>query len=101
MGASADEPQPWNVERPLPVVPPPQFADAPENFQRTIERVSDQRLDANLRRDRAIRARGGRATEFYRNGEGVRCDIRDTYSTPTDCTQTDPTPRPTSEPLSS
>ncbi|HEV2277993.1 MAG TPA: hypothetical protein VGS02_07445 [Acidobacteriaceae bacterium] len=78
MGASA-EPQPWKVERPLPVVPPPQFADAPEKFQRTIERVSDQRLEANLRRDRAIRARGGRATDFYRNGEGVRCDIRDSY----------------------
>ena len=93
MGASA-EPQPWKVERPLPVVPPPQFADAPEKFQRTIERVSDQRLEANLRRDRAIRARGGRATDFYRNGEGVRCDIRDTYST-------DSTPRQTSEPLSS
>ena len=89
-----DPPQPWKVERPLPVVPPPQFADAPEKFQRTIERVSDQRLEANLRRDRAIRARGGRATDFYRNGEGVRCDIRDTYST-------DSTPRQTSEPLSS
>ncbi|HEV2277711.1 MAG TPA: hypothetical protein VGS02_06035, partial [Acidobacteriaceae bacterium] len=100
MGASADEPQPWNVERPLPVIPPPQFADAPEKFQRTIERVSDQRLDANLRRDRGIRARGGRATDFYRNGQGVRCDIRDTYSTQltqTDSTHTDSTPRPTSE----
>ncbi|HEV2279835.1 MAG TPA: hypothetical protein VGS02_16780, partial [Acidobacteriaceae bacterium] len=94
MGASANPTQPWKVERPLPVVPPPQFADAPEKFQRTIERVSDQRLEANLRRDRAIRARGGRATDFYRNGEGVRCDIRDTYST-------DSTPRQTSEPLSS
>ena len=73
-----DPPQPWKVERPLPVVPPPQFADAPEKFRRTIERVSDQRLDANLRRDRAIRARGGRATDFYqKDGEGVRCDIRD------------------------
>ena len=92
--ASADPPQPWNVERPLPVVPPPQFADAPEKFQRTIERVSDQRLEANLRRDRAIRARGGRATDFYQSGQGVRCDIRDTYST-------NSTPRPTTEPLSS
>ncbi|HEV2277166.1 MAG TPA: hypothetical protein VGS02_03250 [Acidobacteriaceae bacterium] len=97
----SDPPQPWNVERPLPVVPPPQFADAPEKFQRTIERVSDQRLEANLRRDRAIRARGGRATDFYRNGEGVRCDIRDTWSPHTDPTATDSTPRPASEPLSS
>ena len=97
-----DPPQPWKVERTLPVVPPPQFADAPEKFQRTIERVSDQRLDANLRRDRAIRARGGRATDFYqKGGQGVRCDIRDTWSTPADSTQTNSTPRPTTEPLSS
>ena len=87
------EPQPWNVERPLPVVPPPQFADAPETFQRTIERVSSKRLEAMVRRDRAIRARGGRATDFYQNGgQGVRCDIRDTWSTHTD--PTPPTPHP-------
>ena len=75
-----DPPQPWNVERPVPVVPPPQFADAPEKFQRTIERVSSKRLEAMVQRDRAIRARGGRATDFYqKDGQGVRCDIRDSY----------------------
>lgn len=57
--ASADEPQPWNLERPLPVLPPPQFADGREKFQCTVERLSSRRLEAILRRDRALRAHDG------------------------------------------
>jgi hypothetical protein len=80
--ATDSEPQPWNVERPLPVVPPPQFADAPEKFKDAVERLGNQRLDAMLRRDKAIRARGGRASDFYeKRGQGVRCDIRDAFPT--------------------
>lgn len=74
----SEEPQPWTIEPQKEVLPPPQFADAREKFQRALDRVSNQQTDAVMRRNRAIRARGGSALDFYeKRGQGVRCDIRD------------------------
>lgn len=76
--ASDTEPQPWKIEPPLPIVPPPQFADAPEKFRNALDRVNGRQFEAIRRRDRAIRARGGSALDFYdHHGAGVRNTIRD------------------------
>jgi len=79
--AECDEaPQPWRIEPPLPVVPPPQFADAPEKSRRALERVNNQHMEAVLNRDRAIRARGGSSLDFHeKRGQGVVPDIREKF----------------------
>lgn len=55
----ADEPQPWTVEPGRTFVPPPQFADAPDKFQRALDRASGLQLEALNRRNREIWRRGG------------------------------------------
>jgi len=77
---SEEAPQPWRIEAPLPVVPPPQFADAPEKSRRALERVNNQHMEAVLNRDRAIRARGGSSLDFHeKRGQGVVPDIREKF----------------------
>ena len=95
MGASADPPQPWTVEPEKKVIPPPQFANARKKYDDTLARIEGDMMMAVIQRDRESRARG------EKNLEGVICDIRETWSTPTDSTHTDSTPQQTSEPPSS
>lgn len=68
------EPHPWSVEPVRKVVPPPQFADAREKFDNTLARLEGDMMMSLIKRNRAIRARGGKGTM-----EDVVCDIRDNF----------------------
>ena len=55
-----EEPQRWTVEPYDPdrkVVAPPQFADAPQHFQDTLDRMEGKMLDVVLKRNKERRAR--------------------------------------------